>query len=75
MGEAGTATESIVQQDFFNGFKEGYQTMDTLGALIIDVVIINAIHSKGMTEAKQVVHYTFITGSIAAVGLSLVYLM
>ena len=74
-GEAGVATESMVRQGFFNGFREGYQTMDTLGALVFGVVIINAIHSKGVTESKQVARYTFIAGLIAAVGLSLVYLV
>ncbi|WP_299729925.1 branched-chain amino acid transport system II carrier protein [uncultured Endozoicomonas sp.] len=74
-GEAGIATESMIQQGFFNGFREGYQTMDTLGALVFGVVIINAIHSKGVTESKQVARYTFIAGLIAAVGLSLVYLV
>ncbi|WP_067520491.1 branched-chain amino acid transport system II carrier protein [Endozoicomonas ascidiicola] len=74
-GEVGIATESMIQQGFFNGFREGYQTMDTLGALVFGVVIINAIHSKGVTESKQVARYTFIAGLIAAVGLSLVYLV
>lgn len=74
-GEAGVATESMISQGFFNGFREGYQTMDTLGALVFGVVIINAIQGKGVTDAKQVARYTFIAGLIASVGLSLVYLV
>ncbi|MFK0573242.1 branched-chain amino acid transport system II carrier protein [Endozoicomonas sp.] len=74
-GEAGAATESMITQGFFNGFREGYQTMDTLGALVFGVVIINAIQSKGVTDTRQVARYTFIAGLIAAVGLSLVYLV
>ncbi len=74
-GEAGAATESMISQGFFNGFREGYQTMDTLGALVFGVVIINAIQSKGVTDTRQVARYTFIAGLIASVGLSLVYLV
>ncbi len=74
-GDAGAATESMISQGFFNGFREGYQTMDTLGALVFGVVIINAIQNKGVTDTRQVARYTFIAGLIASVGLSLVYLV
>lgn len=74
-GEAGAATDSMISQGFFNGFREGYQTMDTLGALVFGVVIIKAIQNKGVTDTRQVARYTFIAGLIAAVGLSLVYLV
>ena len=74
-GELGTSTDSMVSQGFFNGFREGYQTLDALAALVFGVVIINAIHSKGVTEPGQVGRYTLIAGLIASFGLSLVYLV
>ena len=74
-GELGAPTDAMVSQGFFNGFREGYQTLDALAALVFGVVIINAIRSKGVTEPRQVGRYTLIAGLIASIGLSLVYLV
>lgn len=74
-GQLGTATESMLSQGFFNGFHEGYQTLDALAALVFGVVIINSIQSKGVTDPRQVSRYTLIAGLIASIGLSLVYLV
>ena len=73
-GPIGVASPEMISGSFFNGFREGYQTMDTLGALVFGVVIINAINSRGVTDKKQVTRYVMIAGLIAAVGLSVVYL-
>lgn len=73
-GPMGEASEAMITHGFFTGFREGYQTMDTLGAIVFGVVIINAIHSRGVTDSKQVARYAFIAGIIASVGLSIVYL-
>ena len=74
-GPLGEATEVMMTQGFFSGFHEGYQTMDTLGAIVFGVVIINAVQSRGVTDRKQVARYAFIAGLIAAAGLSVVYLV
>lgn len=73
--ELGAPADSMISQGFFNGFREGYQTLDALAALVFGVVIINAIQSKGVTEPGQISRYTLIAGLIASVGLSLVYLV
>ena len=73
--ELGAPADSMISQGFFNGFREGYQTLDALAALVFGVVIINAIQSKGVTEPGQIGRYTLIAGLIASVGLSLVYLI
>ena len=74
-GPVGIAAPELAEGAFFSGFREGYQTMDTLGALVFGVVIINAIHSRGVTEKKLVARYALIAGLIASVGLSVVYLV
>ncbi|WP_228550771.1 branched-chain amino acid transport system II carrier protein [Endozoicomonas sp. OPT23] len=56
------------------GFKEGYQTMDTLGALVFGIVIISSLRQRGVTDNKQITRYTIQAGLIAAVGLCLVYM-
>ena len=42
------------------GFVNGYLTMDTLGALVFGIVIIQAIYSRGVTDNKLVTKYAII---------------
>lgn len=56
------------------GVINGYLTMDTLGALVFGLVIVEAIRSRGVTSARLTTRYTIIAGLIAGAGLSLVYL-
>lgn len=56
------------------GFVNGYLTMDTLGALVFGIVIIHAIHSRGVTDKKLVTKYAVIASLISGAGLTLVYL-
>ncbi len=56
------------------GFVSGYLTMDTLGALVFGIVIIHAIHSRGVTDKKLIVKYALIASLISGIGLTLVYL-
>lgn len=56
------------------GFVNGYLTMDTLGALVFGIVIIQAIQSRGVTDSKLITKYAIIASLIAGVGLTLVYI-
>jgi LIVCS family branched-chain amino acid:cation transporter len=47
--------------------------MDTLGALVFGIVIVNAIRSRGVESPKLITRYAIIAGLIAGVGLALVY--
>ena len=48
--------------------------MDTLGALVFGIVIVNAARSRGVTDARLLTRYTIWAGLIAGVGLTLLYL-
>jgi len=48
--------------------------MDTLGALVFGIVIIQAIYSRGVTDKKLVTKYAIIASLISGAGLTLVYL-
>lgn len=48
--------------------------MDTLGALVFGIVIVNAIRSRGVTSPQLITRYAIIAGLIAGVGLALVYI-
>ncbi|AKJ42794.1 branched-chain amino acid transport system II carrier protein [Pragia fontium] len=59
---------------FSKGFVEGYLTMDTLGALVFGIIIVNAARSRGVSSPRLLTRYTIIAGLIAGIGLTLVYL-
>ncbi len=73
-GGLAPSTESYQHAAFSSGFINGYLTMDTLGALVFGIVIVNAARSRGVNEAGLLTRYTIIAGLIAGVGLTLVYL-
>ena len=72
-GDIGVATPEYVASPFSQGFINGYLTMDTLGALVFGIVIVNAIRSRGVESPKLITRYAIIAGLIAGVGLALVY--
>ncbi|ARJ40894.1 branched-chain amino acid transport system II carrier protein [Pantoea alhagi] len=68
------ATDAYQSAAFSSGFVNGYLTMDTLGALVFGIVIVNAARSRGVDDARLLTRYTILAGLIAGVGLTLVYL-
>lgn len=72
-GTIGEAQPAYVAAPFSQGFIQGYLTMDTLGALVFGIVIVNAIRSRGVESPRLITRYAVIAGLIAGVGLTLVY--
>lgn len=72
-GVIGAPTGRYVDAPLAQGFVQGYQTMDALGALVFGIVIVNAIRSRGIANAHLMTRYAIIAGIIAALGLALVY--
>jgi LIVCS family branched-chain amino acid:cation transporter len=73
-GDVGVAQPAYVAAPFSQGFINGYLTMDTLGALVFGIVIVNAIRSRGVESTKLITRYAIIAGLIAGLGLALVYI-
>ncbi|WP_261641439.1 branched-chain amino acid transport system II carrier protein [Erwinia mallotivora] len=73
-GGLAPATEEYQHAAFSSGFVNGYLTMDTLGALVFGIVIVNTARSRGVSESSLLTRYTIIAGLIAGIGLTLVYL-
>ena len=73
-GGVGVAEPAYVAAPFSQGFINGYLTMDTLGALVFGIVIVNAIRSRGVDSPRLITRYAIIAGLIAGVGLALVYI-
>ncbi len=65
------AINNYVASPVSEGFVNGYLTMDTLGALVFGIVIIQAIQSRGVTDSKLITKYAIIASLIAGVGLTL----
>ncbi|MFV3307779.1 branched-chain amino acid transport system II carrier protein [Pseudomonas sp. NY15181] len=73
-GPIGSAEPAYQAAAFSQGFVNGYLTMDTLGALVFGIVIVNAIRSRGVQSPRLITRYAIIAGLIAGVGLALVYI-
>lgn len=58
---------------FFEGFKEGYLTMDTLASIVFGIIVINAIKSKGVTGTKEITKVCTSAGLIAVSCLGIIY--
>ncbi|MFV0448271.1 MAG: branched-chain amino acid transport system II carrier protein [Vibrio sp.] len=61
-------------QPLTKGFLEGYNTMDTFGALMFGILIVDALRAKGITEQKATTKYLISAALIAAAGLAFVYI-
>lgn len=63
----------MINDIFAEGVKQGYQTMDALGAVALSTVIITSLANKGYNDESQKVKLTMKAGIVAAIGLCLVY--
>lgn len=66
--------DNFVTRPVSEGIIKGYLTMDTLGALVFGIVIVQAIYSRGVTNSKLVTRYAIIASLIAGIGLTALYL-
>ena len=57
------------------GFLDGYQTMDTIAALVFGIIIALNIRARGVEDDGDVVRYTVRAGWMAGVLLLVVYAM
>lgn len=58
---------------FFEGFLQGYLTLDALGALVFGSIILQTIRAKAVTQAKDRLRILLQAGGIAAIALAIVY--
>ena len=69
----GEAVGGTLTNAFGSGFREGYQTMDTLASVVFAEIIIATMIFKGYRQISDQVKMTSLAGVIAATGLGLVY--
>lgn len=63
-----------VEAPFSQGIVSGYLTMDTLGALVFGLLIVNAVRSRGISSGSAVTRYAAISGLIAGACLAFIYI-
>ncbi|MBD7936450.1 MULTISPECIES: branched-chain amino acid transport system II carrier protein [Cytobacillus] len=73
LGSFAEPTEAYSQHSFFNGFSEGYLTMDVLAAFVFGVIVINALRAKGIESNRSIMFATMKAGLIAAILLAFFY--
>lgn len=64
---------TIIEDRFYVGFQEGYQTMDVLAGLIFAVLLISGANRKGYTHVKDKIEVVVKSAIFAAVCMLLVY--
>ncbi|AIG26152.1 branched-chain amino acid transport system II carrier protein [Brevibacillus laterosporus] len=67
--------ESYIQTPYFNGFLDGYLTMDTIAALNFGIVISVTLKQKGIKEKKSLIATTVYAGLIAGAILVSIYVL
>lgn len=66
---------AYVSAPFFQGFVDGYQTMDTIAALNFGLVIAITLDSFGLKEKKSLIRHTVLAGIFAGIILAVIYIM
>ncbi|MBN6886695.1 branched-chain amino acid:cation transporter, LIVCS family [Cytobacillus horneckiae] len=73
IGSFQAPAENYLSDSFFNGFKEGYLTMDALAAFVFGIIVIDAVRSKGAQTKKAIMISVTKAGLIAAGLLAVIY--
>lgn len=77
MGQAALqpVTAAYHHQSFFNGFLQGYNTMDALAGLAFGVTVVSAVNALGKTSAKSNAKVTARAGLISEVLVGIIYIV
>lgn len=62
-----------MDNSFFQGFLDGYNTMDALASLAFGIVVVNAIKGLGVKEPSAIAGNTVVSGIFGCVLMALIY--
>lgn len=77
-GQAISEATPVVQYEqdaFFNGFVEGYGTMDAIAGLAFGIVIVDIIKKMGVKNNKAICTDVIKSGNYTAILMALIYLL
>ncbi|CAM5214359.1 Branched-chain amino acid transport system carrier protein OS=Ureibacillus acetophenoni OX=614649 GN=SAMN05877842_10964 PE=3 SV=1 [Ureibacillus acetophenoni] len=66
-------TDLYSTNGFFQGFLDGYLTMDALAALVYGIVVVNTIRAKGINDKASLSKYMLFAGLGAGALLAVIY--
>ncbi|MCL0319000.1 branched-chain amino acid transport system II carrier protein [Apilactobacillus xinyiensis] len=77
MGNAGiqSITPAYKNASFFNGFLEGYNTMDALAGLAFGVTVVTAVKQLGKTSPKSNAKATAWAGILSEILVGIIYVI
>ncbi|HJV46834.1 MAG TPA: branched-chain amino acid transport system II carrier protein [Bacillota bacterium] len=75
LGTFGVPTGNYALFPSFQGFLDGYQTMDALAALIFGIVVANTLRVKGIEDKKRMSVYMVYAGLGAGTLLTIIYII
>ncbi|MBQ7786402.1 MAG: branched-chain amino acid transport system II carrier protein [Clostridia bacterium] len=75
MGDIATAEPSgkYVNMSFFQGFLEGYNTLDAIASLAFGIVLINSIRGLGVSSPKGISSSTLRSGLLSTLLMAAIY--
>ncbi len=65
--------ENYTNGAFFNGFLEGYNTMDALAGLAFGIVVVNVIKNLGVNEPDNIAKSTVKSGVFSCLAMAVIY--
>ena len=68
-----TPDPSIADNTFFNGFLEGYNTMDALASIAFGIIIIRVVRDLGVTEPAAIAKCTLKSGLFCCILMGTIY--
>lgn len=69
----GTPVDTGAQHQFTTGFKEGYQTMDAIGSVVMAGIFVYDVKARGFITKKQQLSVIIPAGIVSAICLTVIY--
>ncbi len=66
-------TGKYVEMSFFQGFLEGYNTLDAVASLVFGIILVNSIQKLGIEEPKAISASTLLSGVLSTALMAAIY--
>lgn len=75
MGTFGAPKGNYAANPAFQGFLDGYLTMDALAALAFGIIVANTLRAKGVQHSQKLSGYMMVSGLGAGLLLTIIYVI
>ncbi|MBR4038771.1 MAG: branched-chain amino acid transport system II carrier protein [Clostridia bacterium] len=70
---AAAPTGKYETMSFFQGFLEGYNTLDAVASLVFGIILVESIRTLGVTEPKAISASTLLSGILSTLLMAAIY--